>query len=170
MPEALRRTANHPFAGEGPMFRAMKADTDGLPRVGRSGREPGVRIEGPIRDVPVREDGTVEPGTGGMPAALDAARNLPKPRLPRSLGGEGRDPVFTMLRVEVPATLAHYRRLERRLWMARWIHGGEESVEEDAAIEEMEDAWLRLTDDEQDLLRREPPRCWPTEPSSQVSR
>ncbi|PYS46280.1 MAG: hypothetical protein DMG13_30365 [Acidobacteria bacterium] len=31
-----------------------------------------------------------------MSVALDAAQNLPKPRLPRSLGAEGRDPVFTM--------------------------------------------------------------------------
>ena len=37
--------------------------------------------------------------------AFDAARNLPKPRLPRSLGGEGRDPVFSMQKAEVPETL-----------------------------------------------------------------
>jgi hypothetical protein len=37
--------------------------------------------------------------------ALDTAQNLPKPRLPRSLGGEGRYPVFTMRRAEVPETL-----------------------------------------------------------------
>jgi hypothetical protein len=62
-------------------------------------------MDGPIRDLPVGEDGAVEPGTGGMSVVLDAAQNLPKPRLPRSLGGEGRDPVFTMLRAEVPETL-----------------------------------------------------------------
>jgi hypothetical protein len=85
----------HSEAGQ-PMFRAMKAETDGLPKVGPSSRELGVRTAGPTRDIPVKEDGTVEPGTGGMSVALDAARNLPKPRLPRSLGGEGRAPVFTM--------------------------------------------------------------------------
>ena len=47
----------------------------------------------------------VEPETGGMSVALDAALNLPKPRLPRSLGGEGRDPVFTMRRKVAPETL-----------------------------------------------------------------
>jgi len=83
----------------------MKAEADGLPKVGRSGRELGVRIDGPTRDLVVGEDGTVEPGTGGMSVALDAAKNLPKPRLPRSLGGEGRDPVFTMLAADVPRTL-----------------------------------------------------------------
>ena len=87
------------------MFRAMKAEPDGFPKVGRSGRELGIRIDGPIRDLLVGEDGMVEPEAGGMSVALDAARNLPKPRLPRSLGGEGRDPVFSMPRAEVPETL-----------------------------------------------------------------
>ena len=87
------------------MFRAMKAEADSLPKVGRSGRELGVRVEGPTRDLPVGHDGMVEPRTGGMSVALDAAQNLPKPRLPRSLGGEGRDPVFTMFTAEVPQSL-----------------------------------------------------------------
>jgi hypothetical protein len=83
----------------------MKAEPDGLPKVGRSGRELGVRIDGPTRDLPVGQDGTVEPGTGGMSLALDAALNLPKHRLPKSLGGEGRDPVFSMVRTNIPSTL-----------------------------------------------------------------
>src|SRR5580700_8387349 len=87
------------------MFRAMKEEVDGLPKVERSGRGLGVRIVGPVCDLPVEKDGTVEPATGGMSIALDAAQNLPKPRLPRSLGGEGRDPVFTMLAAGIPATL-----------------------------------------------------------------
>ena len=94
-----------PAAKPDTMFRAMKAEADGLPKAGRSGRELGVRIDGPARDLVVGLDGTVEPGTGGMSVALDTAQNLPKPRLPRSLGGEGRDPVFTMLAAEVPRTL-----------------------------------------------------------------
>jgi hypothetical protein len=88
-----------------PMFRAMKEHTNGYPVVGRSGRTLGVRIEGPIRDIPVAEDGTVAPATGGMSVALDQARNLPKPRLPRSLGGEGRDPVFRLSSEERGPTL-----------------------------------------------------------------
>ena len=87
------------------MFRAMKAEADGLPVVGRSGRELGVRIDGPIRDLIPGQDGTVKPGTGGMSVALDSAQNLPKPRLPKSLGGEGRDPVFTILAAEIPRIL-----------------------------------------------------------------
>ena len=105
MQESLQNAAKNPLACDGSMFRAMKEEADGLPKIGRSSRELGIRIEGPIRDLPVGEDGTVEPGTGGMSVALDAARNLPKPRLPRSLGGEGRDSVFTMPKVGVPATL-----------------------------------------------------------------
>lgn len=87
------------------MFRAMKAETNGFPQVGRSGRQLGVRIDGPTRDLTVGHDGMVDPGTGGMSVALDAAQNLPKPRLPKSLGGEGRDPVFTMFTADVPETL-----------------------------------------------------------------
>src|ERR1039457_677447 len=101
MQESLRDTSKNALAGDGSMFRAMKEEADGLPKIGRSSRELGTRMEGPIRDLSVGEDGTVEPGTGGMSVALDAAQNLPKPRLPRSLGGEGRDSVFTMLKTEV---------------------------------------------------------------------
>jgi hypothetical protein len=97
---------NAPYdEGRRPIFRAMKAEADGLPKVGRSGRELGVRIDGPRRDITVGEDGTVEPGKGGMSVALDAALNLPKPRLPKLLGGEGRDPVFSMVRGNIPLTL-----------------------------------------------------------------
>jgi hypothetical protein len=40
-----------------------------------------------------------------MSVALDAAQNLPKHRLPKSLGGEGRDPVFKMSSAALPAAL-----------------------------------------------------------------
>jgi hypothetical protein len=46
----------------------------------------------------------------------------------------------------------HCRQLERRLWMTRWMHGGQESPGEDATLDEMEDIWLHLSDEEQDLL------------------
>lgn len=87
------------------MFRAMKQDPEGLPLTGRSGRMLGVRVDGSWRDIPVADDGTVSPNTGGMSVALDKTANLPKPRLPRSLGGEGRDPVFRMLAEALPKTL-----------------------------------------------------------------
>ena len=62
--------------------------------------------------------------------------------------------------------LARYHQLERRLWMARWRQEGQESEEEDAILDQMDQAWMNLTDDEQALLRLEGPRCWPTESSS----
>lgn len=106
MGESFENAGEQPRGEAGqPIFRAMKAEPDGLPKVGRSGRELGVRLDGPSRDLTVAEDGTVQPGKGGMSVALDAALNLAKPRLPRSLGGEGRDPVFTMLRTTFPLTL-----------------------------------------------------------------
>lgn len=88
------------------MFRAMKADRDGYPATGPSSRALGVRIDGPSRDILIAPDGTVSPETGGMSVALDAARNLPKHRLPKSLGGEGRDPVFKMSFAALPASLS----------------------------------------------------------------
>jgi hypothetical protein len=62
--------------------------------------------------------------------------------------------------------LARYRELELRLWMTRWQQEGEESEEEDAILDEMDDAWMNLTDDEQALLRLEGPTCWPMESSA----
>jgi hypothetical protein len=62
--------------------------------------------------------------------------------------------------------LTKYRQLERRLWMTRWTNEGRESAEEDAILDEMEGAWMSLSEDDQALLRREGPRCWPMEPSS----
>lgn len=88
-----------------PMFRAMKQDSEGYPAVGRSGRTLGVRVDGPHRDLPIAEDDTVAPETGGMSVALDKAGNQPKPRLPRALGGEGRDPVFRLFAGVLPETL-----------------------------------------------------------------
>jgi len=41
-----------------------------------------------------------------------------------------------------------------------------ESAEEDAILDEMEDIWLNLIDDERAILRLEGPRCWPMESSS----
>lgn len=60
----------------------------------------------------------------------------------------------------------HYRQLERRLWLIRWRSAGEESVEEDAVLDEMDTAWMQLSDREQAILRAEGPRCWPMDPSA----
>jgi hypothetical protein len=62
--------------------------------------------------------------------------------------------------------LAQYRELELRLWMIRWKHEEQESAEEDAILDDMEDTWMKLTEEERDLLRQEGPKCWPIESSS----
>lgn len=92
-------------ASSQPIFRAMKEERDGYTTTGSSSRTLGVRIDGPSRDILVELDGTVSLGTGGMSVAIDAAQNLPKHRLPKSLGGEGRDPVFKMSSAALPASL-----------------------------------------------------------------
>ncbi len=75
------------------VFRAMKEDPNGKPLTGRSARKLGVRICGPRADIPIRA-GRVSPQTGGMSVTPDDPMQLPIIRLPKSLGGEGRDPVF----------------------------------------------------------------------------
>lgn len=57
--------------------------------------------------------------------------------------------------------LKRYRQLEHDLWMTRWRHGGAESTEEDAILDEMDTVAMNLSGEEQSLLRREGPRCWP---------
>jgi len=87
----------------GQVYRAMRRESDGFPEVGRSARTLGVRIP---QDIPVMLGGVVEPGTGGMSVVLHDALHLPKHRRPRSLGGEGRDPVFALATAALPASLA----------------------------------------------------------------
>jgi hypothetical protein len=57
--------------------------------------------------------------------------------------------------------LIRYRQLERQLWLTRWRRQGEESAEENGILDEMELAWMNLSDSDQALLRTEAPRCWP---------
>jgi len=93
------------MAGE-KLYRAMKQAADGLPAVGRSGRMLGVRIGGETADIPVDAEGAVRPGTGGMSVTVQDHRKLPRWRLPRSLGGEGRDPVFELESPALPTELS----------------------------------------------------------------
>jgi hypothetical protein len=88
------------------LFRAMKKNGDGFPLVGPSSRTLGVRSDGPCCDLPIAADGSVSPETGGMSVALDKAENLPKHRLPKSQGGNGRDAVFRLFSTTLAPTLA----------------------------------------------------------------
>jgi len=62
--------------------------------------------------------------------------------------------------------LVRYRRLERRLWYTRWRHDGEESPDEDEILDEMDAAWMNLSESEQAILKTEGPRCWPMDSSA----
>ncbi len=79
------------------IYRAMAPDNDGLPQVGRSARQLGVRPLGrmPHNDVSAAaSDDAVNPGEGMSAAPHDPA-NLPRNRRPpQANGGTGKDPVW----------------------------------------------------------------------------
>ena len=68
--------------------------------------------------------------------------------------------------VNMTREFVRYRQLERRLWLIRWRNAGEESVEEDEVLDEMDRTWMQLSEREQGILRSEGPRCWPVDPSA----
>lgn len=84
------------------LYRGMKDDGEGQPACGASARKLGVRLEG---DIAITEDGSVEPGTGGMSVALDDPNNLPAHRRPAKFGGWGRDPAWLIDESDLPDTL-----------------------------------------------------------------
>ena len=88
------------------VFRAMKEDFDGKPRTGNSAITLGVRIEGSHADILIDSQGQVHPETGGMSVTPDDYRQLPNHRLPESLGGRGRYPIFSFQVANLPSTLA----------------------------------------------------------------
>ncbi len=75
----------------------MKPDSDGFPLTGATRRMLGVKPgHPPDDDIPVDDMNHVHPNTGGMSVTIDDPRRLPKHRLPRTMGGEGRDPLYQM--------------------------------------------------------------------------
>ncbi len=51
---------------------------------------------------------------------------------------------------------ARYRELEVRLLHIRWVHGGQDSAEEESLLGEMDDLWWKLTTHEREDLRKDP--------------
>jgi len=88
------------------LYRSMKQDGDGRPRVARAGWGLGVRIEGPDIDIPVF-DGLVGPLSGGMSVGEDWSR-FPPSFIPR--GAEGgtcnNRRIFGLEREDIPAGLS----------------------------------------------------------------
>lgn len=75
------------------IYRPMRPAEDGHPALGASLSTLGVRSG---KDIPVADDGVVQPKSGGMSVTPDRWRDVPQPLLPRSLGGEGRHPLFCL--------------------------------------------------------------------------
>jgi hypothetical protein len=86
------------------VLRAMKPNEDGLPKPGWSARTLGARCN---IDVPVNEDGFVEPETGGMSVSPPPPENLPYIRRPPEYGGAGKDPVWEVDTDELPEELGY---------------------------------------------------------------
>ena len=82
----------------------MKLDADGLPLVGTTARYLAVQRN---VDILLNEDGTVDPGTGGVSVSPPPITNLHPLRLPREFGGLGRDPVFGIETGELPEDLSY---------------------------------------------------------------
>jgi hypothetical protein len=82
----------------------MRSDLEGFPVVERSAEGLGVRLSpDPIPDIPVDDDGYVEPGNG-MSVFGDPKKMIPN-RRPAFLGGKSLLPLFVMLEVYVPEGL-----------------------------------------------------------------
>ena len=79
------------------IYRAMIPDTDGLPQVGQSARQLGVRPHDqlPHNDVNAASPVDIVVPDEGMSAVPDEPANLPKNRRPSQVnGGTGKDPVW----------------------------------------------------------------------------
>lgn len=55
--------------------------------------------------------------------------------------------------------LQKYRHLESSLKLVREANGEET---EDDVLDEMDKVWQDLSDEEQNMLRKEGPKCWPS--------
>jgi hypothetical protein len=62
--------------------------------------------------------------------------------------------------------LENYRALQERLTWIRWTHLGHDSLEEDAHLDKMDDAWWKMSCDERDQISCEPSREDPISPNS----
>ena len=78
------------------IFRSMIEEMDGMPKLGRSARELGVRTgdKTPHNDVDAVNLGDQVLPMKGLSVSPDDPMNLEKHRRPASLGGTGKDPVW----------------------------------------------------------------------------
>ena len=82
----------------------MKSGGDDLPKPGWSTRTLGTRCNIDIR---ISEEGYIAPESGGMSVSPPPPENLPPIRLPRELGGKGKDPIWEMDTDELSENLTY---------------------------------------------------------------
>ena len=83
-----------------PLFRAMRPADDGLPEVGGTAKQLGVRT-GPgvkVPDIQIDANGLIHPKSGGMSVATDSPEYLQPHRRPKEFGGTGNVPVYSLQR------------------------------------------------------------------------
>lgn len=92
------------------LLRPMISAADDLPTIGHEGvRFLGVRVEPNENfDVDVdRQTGMVVLNGKGVSVTPDDVRKLPNVRRPKSLGGRGKDPVFSLAVTDIPDGLKY---------------------------------------------------------------
>jgi hypothetical protein len=72
-----------------PVYRGMQTGEDGLPVIGRSPKQLGVRVDGDNVDVNVTPNGTVMPGEGA--SVNTSPRGMPTHRRPPGFGGTAKN-------------------------------------------------------------------------------
>ena len=88
------------------VLRAMKVDEDGRPKAGWSGAR--TLVAQCSIDIPLRQDdGFVEPRMGGTSVSPPPPENLPPSRLPREMGGKGKDPIWQLETDDLPRELTY---------------------------------------------------------------
>jgi hypothetical protein len=88
------------------VLRAMKTDEDGLPKPGWSGAR--TLVARCSIDIPLRQDdGWVAARMGGMSVSPPPPDNLPPSRLPRDMGGKGKDPIWELETDSLPRELTY---------------------------------------------------------------
>src|SRR4051812_28512904 len=93
----------------------MQTNDVGRPTVDESNRTLGARR---MLDIPVDEDGYVQPEAGGMSVTPDDPGQLPRWRRPVEFGGTGTDPVFNVQDTDLGPKLRFRADPERP-----WAHG-----------------------------------------------
>jgi hypothetical protein len=88
------------------VLRAMKVGADDKPKPGWSGAR--TLVARCSIDIPLHQDsGVVEPRMGGVSVSPPPAENLPPSRLPREMGGKGKDPIWQLETDDLPRELTY---------------------------------------------------------------